>query len=149
MGQDQDPYRSPLASDALPAALRTADWRVRKLATLAELLVVAAVAGAGRGLSVWRGMSLNVLDLAAALVFAGLLLRWLDYDARERDSETSRLFAVLVVLCPGPLVLLPLYLLQTREAGRKLPALFSFAGYVVLVVAAWLAGAAIATAFTR
>ena len=48
---------------------------------------------------------------------AMLIVGWCDIDREERQLDRWRFFVPLMVLCPGPLVVLPAYLFVTRGVG--------------------------------
>ena len=48
------------------------------------------------------------------IVFLIAIIRWTYYDAAERDFELWRYFFALMVVFPGPLIMMPLYFILSR-----------------------------------
>jgi hypothetical protein len=54
------------------------------------------------------------LNLVTGIALAVLLVQWCEYDCEERGIKRWRYFAVMMIICPGPLILMPIYFLATR-----------------------------------
>jgi hypothetical protein len=80
----------------------------------------------------------RVLSLAMGLIFGGLCVRWCDYDALERGGTNWRYLAATMVLCPGPLLAFPAYLLLTRGLQRGALAVLGAVAFFVVLIAAYV-----------
>lgn len=142
-----NPYRAP-ESPPEPAADQIPDFASRKRRKLIQLLVLMAVMGFLTGLLPEDSSINRVLDLAGGIVMAMLIVGWCDIDREERQLDRWRFFVLMMVLCPGPLVILPAYLFVTRGIGgfaatAKAIAFFGlmiFAGAVTFVIGSLLTG---------
>ncbi len=141
-----NPYRAP-DSPQEPAADQIPDFASRKRRKLIQLLVLMAILGFLTGL--FQDSSINrVTDLTGAIVMAMLIVGWCDIDREERQLDRWRFFVPLMVLCPGPLVVLPAYLFVTRGVGGFVATaiaiaffgLMMFDGAVTLVMGLLLTG---------
>ena len=141
-----NPYRAP-DSPQEPAADQIPDFASRKRRKLIQLLVLMAILGFLTGL--FQDSSINrVTDLTGAIVMAMLIVRWCAIDREERQLDRWRFFVPLMVLCPGPLVVLPAYLFVTRGVGGFVATaiaiaffgLMMFVGAVTLVMGLLLTG---------
>jgi hypothetical protein len=59
-------------------------------------------------------VALVALDVLGVIAFHVLAYVWCEYDRLERGKPRWRRFAFLVIVCPGPLVMAPVYLCATR-----------------------------------
>ena len=141
-----NPYRAP-DSPQEPAADQIPDFASRKRRKLIQLLVLMAILGFLTGL--FQDSSINrVTDLTGAIVMAMLIVGWCAIDREERQLDRWRFFVPLMVLCPGPLVVLPAYLFVTRGVGGFVATaiaiaffgLMMFVGAVTLVMGLLLTG---------
>ena len=141
-----NPYRAP-ESPQEPAADQIPDFASRKRRKLIQLLVLMAILGFLTGL--FQDSSINrVTDLTGAIVMAMLIVGWCAIDREERQLDRWRFFVPLMVLCPGPLVVLPAYLFVTRGVGGFVATaiaiaffgLMMFVGAVTLVMGLLLTG---------
>ncbi len=142
-----NPYRAP-ESPPEPAADQIPDFASRKRRKLIQLLVLMGVIGCLTGL-LSEDSSINRLtDLIGGISMAMLILGWCDIDREERSLDRWRFFVILMVLCPGPLVMLPAYLFVTRGIGGfaatakaiAFLGLMMFVGVVSFGIGALLAG---------
>ena len=141
-----NPYRAP-DSPQEPAADQIPDFASRKRRKLIQLLVLMAILGFLTGL--FQDSSINrVTDLTGAIVMAMLIVGWCAIDREERQLDRWRFFVPLMVLCPGPLVVLPAYLFVTRGVGGFVATaiaiaffgLMMFVGAVTLIMGLLLTG---------
>ncbi len=145
---EQNPYRSP--ESALDGAalgipqFYSPVYRWEKRRLLFVMLLVYAIAGAMIG-ALSEDLT-QLITAAASIATIILTLRWCEYDRRERGLEPWRYFGVMMILCPGPVVLLPIYFLSTRgmrgflSIGKTLVFLVVLG---VVMVLAELAGSAL------
>lgn len=119
-----NPYESPQCVDATAeqtAADILASCQDAKRRQLLGMIITFAVSGFVSGWVDDLALS-RFIDLATGLVFAFLILRWCDNDHYERQQNQEplwhgmpwRYFAFMMILCPGPLIMMPIYLLVTR-----------------------------------
>jgi len=143
--EELNPYRSPeLAEydDAEPELPPLPSYGPEKERVLRALLIAWAIGGA---LTAFVAEDLaRIVDLAMGLATVILILRWCDFDRRERGIDRWPLFGAMMLICPGPAVVLPIYFLRTRG----LPGLWSTAkafGFFILMVTVAALGALGAT----
>ncbi len=84
-------------------------------------------------------------DLVTAITLAVLLLQWCEYDRREHEIKRWRYFGAMMILCPGPLILMPIYFLATRGL-RGLISILKASFLFVLAIAAMLTGFVVSAA---
>ena len=136
-----NPYRSPERGeydDAEPESPPPASYRPEKDRVLWALLIVWAIGGA---LAVFVAEDLSrIVDVAVGIATVILILRWCDYDRQERAINRWPFFGVMMILCPGPAVILPLYFVRTRGL-RGLWSIAKAFGFFVLLVAVSALGA--------
>jgi hypothetical protein len=112
-----NPYQSPEVEETSPLeALPSAptSYRDAKIQTLIGMAVVYAVSGLFAGLLPEESPVQLIVDLATFVLFAVLLLKWCTLDRVERQIEAWPMFPVLLIICPGPLIIMPLYFCSTR-----------------------------------
>ncbi len=142
---------------ALPQSDRIADVRWRRASDVAKMrlkqraliwmLFWSAVAGFATGCpDVWDAVGC-LPQVVAAVAFVSLTYQWCDADAQLRRFSNWDNFVPALYICPGPLVVVPVYIAATRRKtlvrSMSLAALYLF----VLVTAAILmsgVGAALA-----
>ncbi len=79
---------------------------------LVFLLAWAIVWGfVGGAASVNWGTAIVFLD---AVMFLIAIVRWTYLDAAEHDFQLWRHFVTLLVICPGPVVIMPVYFIRSR-----------------------------------
>ena len=54
------------------------------------------------------------LDVAGAIAFFVMAYLWCEWDRIERGRRRWPKFALLMIVCPGPLVMVPVYLCASR-----------------------------------
>jgi hypothetical protein len=84
----------------------------------------------------------RLVDLATSITMAVFILRWCEYDRRERGGTRWRYFTPLMVLLPGPVIMVPIYLLATR-GSRGFWAIAKAAAFLLLLIAIGAVGALI------
>lgn len=123
-GQSANPYASP---QVLPGDSSDPESRVHGLSNRGKsrailgMIVTFAASGFLEGMLPAKGPIPRVIDLTAAIVFALLVLRWYEWDRWENEIPPWRYFALLVVVIPGPLFMVPIYLLSTRGSKGLWP----------------------------
>lgn len=123
--------------------------RSRKRNCLIFLLAVASLSGLA--LPIVAEMSEEAstvpamfLTFSAAIQFiAGA--QWIKYDAQDRGFELWRNYAILMVFCPGPVVMFPIYFLRSMGVLRGLLATFLAACFATLLYAILFAGSMLVT----
>jgi len=84
------------------------------------------------------------LELVTAIAFAVMVVCWCEYDRIQRQAQRWRFFIVLMVVCPGPLVMIPVYLCVTRGVRGLISTAMAAAFFLLLIAVAMtglLAGA--------
>ena len=115
----------------------------RKRKCLIFLLVWALISGSIFGIvdAEWE-TPLLFLDM---IVFLIAIIKWTYHDAEQHDFSLWRYFVPLMVLCPGPLLVMPVYFVRSRGwAGGMIATLLSFA-FVALQFAIDLAATYVAS----
>src|SRR5262245_57456165 len=106
--------RETAETSETPTSADVPDVRA-KLRALAWMPVWLAAAGFVSGDFGARDVLDTVLLIAAAIAFAILTYRWCDADARLQRFANWSHFVPALYLTPGPLVMVPIYLLATRR----------------------------------
>ncbi|MFO1093497.1 MAG: hypothetical protein U0992_09320 [Planctomycetaceae bacterium] len=88
-----------------------------KLRALGWMPVWFATAGFVAGDLGVRDVIDTMVLIAAGIAFAVLTYRWCDADARLQSFSSWRHFVPALYLTPGPLVMVPIYLVATRRAA--------------------------------
>jgi hypothetical protein len=131
-----NPYQSPVDSSA-PAEpdQRSADPIAvsRKHLTLLGMLVLSGIGGLCSGLVPEDPSTLRAIHFVEAILLAGLIVQWCHYDSRERGLPRWRFLPLLMVFCPGPLFMVPVYLFSTRGARGFLSVILAIALSALLV----------------
>ncbi len=147
MADDQNPYRSPqyawVGESTELSRPPAPSFRREKRRLLLKMLLVYAIYGA---LIVACSADLSRLfDIAASVITVILTLRWCEYDRREQEVERWSYFGIMMLLCPGPLILMPVYLLSTRGVRGLLSIAKAFVFLVILIAVAVLMEIAVAS----
>jgi hypothetical protein len=144
----ENPYQAPGADIAIgphePADDEPGFRRAKRKIILAILLLF-ALSGFLVPLTAGDPVLLKGLDLVTAIALAAFLLRWCQYDRRERHIKRWPFFAAMMILCPGPLILMPIYFLATRGL-RGLFSILMAAALFGLAIVATVAGIAVSAA---
>lgn len=80
----------------------------------------------------WEG-PLYIIDLLVVLIGIN---HWVCLDAYDYDFELPSRFFLMMVICPGPLIVMPVYFVKTRSWKRGLAA--SAMGLLFLLLQAGL-----------
>jgi hypothetical protein len=116
--QSGNPYASPQVSDEFKESdedpLARESSRRGKIHALLGMIAAFAANGFVIGMLPEEGPIDQVVNLGTAIVFGLLVVHWYDWDRWEKRIPPWRYFTPLVVLFPGPLVMVPIYLLRTR-----------------------------------
>lgn len=102
------------------------------------MIVLFAVGGAVSALLPDTPRVDTAFNFAIAISFAVLILRWCEYDRWERGDAPWRFFTPLMVIAPGPWLMVPIYLISTRRLRGLVvatKAILFFAFLVVIAVA--------------
>ena len=134
--RDRDPARPEQAGSGSRA-------RPKRL-VLTAMAVVFVVAGVLLGWLPDDSDEAVAIDVLAVIAFLTLVYVWCEYDRLEHGRRRWRLFGVLVMACPGPLVTVPVYLCITR--GTRGLWATAKAGLLVAVLLGLRLGAAKVTA---
>lgn len=131
---------SAAAVDQLPSdcAPVSSELRDRKRRQLLWMLVVALVLGLLSGLTGIGETDARLMQFVATLAFAFPLFQWCELDRLELGNQRWRGFGLLLILFPGPIVILPIYLLVTRGQWGILAVVIAAGGYLGLLVASTL-----------
>lgn len=112
----------------------TLDFARRKRRKLHQMLITTAILGFATGIFP-EGSSLEqIASFAAGLSFNILILGWCTIDREERNLEPWRFFAPMMVLLPGPILMVPIYLFTTRGLEGFAATAKAFAFFVLMMV---------------
>lgn len=111
-----NPYSAPESTQER-AADQFPDFASRKRSKLIQLLLWMAITGFVTGIFPEDSSTNRVADLATGIGIAMLILGWCVIDREEHQLDRWRFFVPLMVLCPGPILVLPVYLFVTRGVG--------------------------------
>jgi hypothetical protein len=142
--QPSNPYESPQCLQTSAAQAETKpefSYQKAKRRQLLGMIVTFAVSGFVSGIIVDDRVLSRLADVAAAIAFAFFVLRWCDYDHGERQERQERLwqglpwryFTPLMLLCPGPPIMVPVYLLATRGLRGFISIAWALAFFALLV----------------
>ena len=109
----QSPKYIPVATDEIDESRQLAS-RQGKRRQLWGMVATFAISGVVSGILPENIPISRICDLVTGLVFVLFVLRWCDYDRWERRISPWRFFTLLMVFFPGPLFMLPIYLITTR-----------------------------------
>ena len=144
---DQNPYQSPRnawdGESSELSGLPAPSFRREKRRLLLIMLLVYAITGALIG-ALPADLS-GFIEFAAMVVIVILTLRWCDYDRGEQEVERWSYFGIMMILCPGPLIVMPIYLLSTRGVRGLLSIAKAFVFFVILIAVGVLMEIAVAS----
>ena len=120
-------------------------FRRAKRKILLAILLLFAFSGFFTPLTVGDSLLERGCDLVTAIALAAILLRWCEYDRREHAIRRWRYFAVMMILFPGPLILMPIYFLATR-GWRGFVSILKASLWFAMALVALLAGFAVSAA---
>ena len=138
---DQNPYAPPDLVEGSAGESVLVDvglFRQQKLKRLAYMLILFTALGFFGVLIEDRPVAARVFELAGSLCFVILVLSWCSIDREERGLTAWPFFALMMILCPGPLILMPIYFCATRGVRGLWSCLIAGAFMFTLFVAAGL-----------
>ena len=140
-GESPDNPDSAAAVDQLPRDCDPviSELRARKRRQLLWMLIVAIVLGLLSGLTGIGQTDARRMQFVATLAFACPLFQWCELDRFELGNQRWCGFGLLLIVFPGPSVILPIYLLVTRGRRGILAVVIAAAVYCGLLVASGLA----------
>jgi hypothetical protein len=130
------PVEPELPTDTM-AASDVEDRQIRRRALL-WMFGTCLFEGLGVILFLDDDLLLNVVRIATYLACTALLHQWCGADARLHSRELWPHFALTLVVCPGPLLVLPIHLVRTRGVRGLLSLLLAIGFVVVLVIAEYI-----------
>jgi hypothetical protein len=133
---DINPYQSPETIENIATDSEEYEYlSIRRQKRNALLIMVAlfAVLGLINGVTPEHFVAGRVIDLAGAIGFAILLIRWCSLDCFELGIEPWAHIGIMLIICPGPFILMPIYFLKTRGFRGLLSMLWSAAFFVLLM----------------
>lgn len=149
MAQEQNPYQSPHADQEPNPSIESGQGGLdsfarRKRKYLIFLIVWSMVAGLVFGAAPveWE----PILILLDAIVFLIAIIQWTFVDAAQHKFRLWRHFVLLMVICPGPLVMMPYYFFSTRGGVGGLKASALAFGFLMLLYAIDFASSFVAAA---
>ncbi|MCA9185485.1 MAG: hypothetical protein R3E01_27640 [Pirellulaceae bacterium] len=77
----------------------------------------------------------KVMRAIDGVVFALTTIKWTYQDAKQHNFRLWRYFIPLYVICPGPLLVMPVYFVKSRGWSSGLVAVFVAIGFVMLLTA--------------
>lgn len=145
MNEQTNPYHT---SQSNPDSLResVSIFRRKQRHLLLWMFVLFSVSGITLGyLPVNSEISQRLLGVSAVLLLM-LILWWYDYDQLALDRPRSSVYRLMLLFCPGPLVMLPIHLLVTRGARGLLSTAWAGCYLIILLFiggVAWMIGYAL------
>jgi len=145
MNEQTNPYH---ASQSNPGSLGepVSIFRRKQLHILLWMFVLFSVSGVTLGyLPVNSEMSRRLLGVSTVLLLM-LIMWWYDYDQLALDRPRSSVYRLMLLLCPGPLVMLPIHFLVTRGARGLLSTVWAGCYLTILLFTggiAWIIGYAL------
>lgn len=112
---------------------------------LGLLFAATLVAGVIDARETAQGIDTSWWDIASTLLFSFLCFWWYRIDSDLRRYRRSRWLNVGIVMLA--IVAVPYYLVRSRPAGQRGRALLGLAGFVLVLAAGTVGGAAVYTAF--
>ena len=85
-----------------------------------------------------------IFQIAAWFAFLALLVGWCEADSRQRDIPLWRYFIPMLVLFPGPALVMPIYFLRSR-GGRGIVTTLLAALFLIGLLAVDVIGAVAGT----
>jgi len=129
-----NPYESPrIESGPEGPSSPLSTYGPEKRRLLFWLLGVMAIAGALAGISPDSGTE-RIITFLSNIAVAILITRWCEYDSREHGVRLWSYFVIMMICCPGPLFLVPIYLFTSRGSGGWLATLKA-AGFLLAMIA--------------
>lgn len=146
---DENPYQSPPAALERVSALPISpSLQQRKRNCLLLWLALLSPIGALQGAFADSELG-GVATILGYIVSAASMARWTYLDAEERQFRLWRYFVPLLVICPGPLIVMPVYFFQTRGfRGGVWACLLGF-GFLFAAACLQVAGQIIAVLLLR
>ncbi|MDZ4779850.1 MAG: hypothetical protein SGJ19_06335 [Planctomycetia bacterium] len=125
MDESPNPYQSPLApSQALDLPEQDSnDWNalsMKKRRYLIAVLVVMFLVGLFEGILPLTEQQMRRLDTISGIIAAVLIYQWCVADALQRSTALWKYAALTFVICPGPIIVLPIHFVRTRGLGLGL-----------------------------
>jgi hypothetical protein len=149
--EDDNPYQSP-GADITIGEDRQADdegmFRRAKRKVLLAILLLFVLDGFLAPLTEGDAALRGGRNIVTAIALAALLLQWCQYDRREHAIKRWPCFGVMMIICPGPLILMPVYFLATR-GWRGLISIMKASGMFAMAIVATLVGFAVSAAMFR
>ncbi len=116
-----------------PAVWPAVSYAKEKRQVLIWMTVLFAVSGAISG-AVQDEQLIPLIGMATGLLFALLIIAWCGHDRGELEIDAWPLFGPMMVICPGPIVLVPAYLFATRGFLHGLIGLLKAAMFMLLLI---------------
>ena len=141
MKENSNPYAAP-RFDSIPSTGPPSPQQISKRYLL---LAIPAISAAKGIVDPWLPVDSNLprrFELLFAILFVLLVYWWYDYDQRELGRRPSALSRIMMLICPGPCVMIPIHLLVTRGVNA-LKSIVLAAGYLVLVLLVQLSAFAV------
>ncbi len=137
-----NPYSPPAATTGYAIvnnAESLAGYARRKHRKLHQILLVMAILGFAMGLFPEDSTLERIVTFVAGLSVTVLILGWCDIDLEERNLKRWRFFVPMMVLIPGPFIMIPIYLLFTRRAEGFVATAKAFAFFVLMTAVTMVA----------
>jgi hypothetical protein len=145
MDESPNPYQSPRApSQAVVLPEQNAnDWcalLMKKRRYLIAVLVVMFLSGLFEGILPLTERQARRLDIISGVIAAVLIYQWCVADARQRSTSLWKYAALTFVICPGPIIVLPIHFIRSRGVGRGLIGTLYAMGFFALMIATSMIG---------
>jgi hypothetical protein len=146
--ESDNPYQAPGVEVGIGQREHAGDelgFRRAKRRILLAILLLFALSGFLAPLTHGDATLQKGCDLVTGIALAVLLLQWCEYDRREHAIKRWRYFGLMMIVCPGPVILMPIYFLATR-GSRGLLSILKASVCFALAIVAVLAGFAVSAA---
>ncbi len=80
------------------------------------------------------------IDTIGGILSAVLIYQWCAADAQQRSAVLWKYAALTFVICPGPIIVLPIYFIRSRGVGLGLIATLYAMGFAAIMFAMSMAG---------
>ena len=85
--------------------------------------------------ALYDGWSSSIVAIVYFVMHAALIIQWVYLDAADHEFRLTRYFIPLVIICPGLLVVMPVYFVKSRGWIRGVLACGIGYGFLCLDVA--------------
>lgn len=145
MDETQNPYQSsqsslqPLEPQDPNASVFNA-LAIKKRRYLIAMLILLFLVGLVEGILPLTDRQMRRLDTICGIISAVLVYQWCAADALQRSATLWKYAALTFVICPGPMIVLPIYFIRSRGVGLGLIATLYAVGFAAIMFAVSMLG---------